>query len=236
MKDKQTFIEHLEELRLRILYSAGVAVIFAILSFFFNREILDLIRVPLGRELVFIAPHEAFFVTLKVSVFAGIIISMPVTAYHLWKFIGIALEKNEKKFILIYLPATLLLFAIGAIFGFFVVLPLGLGFLLDFGGPGLKPMLSVDKYVGFVFLMVMVFGITFQLPLIMRMVTSLGIVEKTALRSGRRYAVVGIFLAAAIMTPPDVFTQVALALPVLMLYEIGLMVSSGKRPRNTIKG
>ncbi|MFH1416284.1 MAG: twin-arginine translocase subunit TatC [Elusimicrobiota bacterium] len=236
MKDKQTLIEHLEELRLRILYAAGAAVIFAVLSFFFNREILDFIRIPLGRELVFIAPQEAFLVTLKVSFFAGIIISMPIIAYNLWKFIGIALEKNEKKFILIYMPATLLLFAVGAFFGFFVILPLGLGFLLDFGGPGLKPMLSVDKYVGFVFLMVMVFGITFQLPLIMRMVTSLGIVEKTALRSGRRYAVVIIFLVAAMLTPPDVFTQVALALPVLILYEIGLMVSSGKTSRDKIKG
>lgn len=228
MDNTQPFLSHLEDLRLRILYSLAGILVVSVLSFFFNKEILEFLRAPLKSSLIFIAPHEAFFVSLKASLLAGILISSPFTAYHVWKFVGIALKKNEKSFIFTYVPLTLVLFMAGVAFGFTVVLPIGLRFLLNFGGPALTPMITVEKYVSFVFLILLIFGVTFQLPLLMRMVTSIGIIEKTALRSGRRYAIVTIFIIAAMLTPPDVFTQVALAVPIIVLYEIGLLFSAKK--------
>ncbi len=226
MNNNQPFLSHLEELRLRILYSLGGIFAATILSFFFNREILEFLTLPIKSRLIFISPHEAFFVSLKVSLLSGILISSPFTAYQVWKFTGVALKKNEKKFILTYTPLTVALFVAGIIFGFTVVLPSGLKFLLNFGFPELIPMITIEKYISFVFLIILIFGITFQLPLVMRMATLSGIIEKTALKSGRRYAVVLIFIISAMLTPPDVFTQIALALPVIILYEIGIIFSS----------
>ena len=226
INNNKPFLDHLEEFRVRILYSLAGIIIFTVISFFFNKNILEIISSPLNSDLIFISPHEAFFVSLKAALLAGILVSAPFTAYHIWKFIGIALKNNEKKFLLIYVPVTLILFLGGIFFGFMVVLPLGLKFLLNFGGAALTPMITVEKYVSFVFLILMVFGITFQLPLFMRMVTSIGIVEKTVLQSGRRHAIVIIFIIAAILTPPDIFTQVALALPIIALYEIGLVFAA----------
>lgn len=236
MSNNQPFITHLEELRLRILYSLAGIIACTAGSLFYSEKLLYLIRLPLKSELVFIAPHEAFFVTLKVCLLAGIIISCPFTAYQIWKFISSALKTTERKFVAIYVPVTFLLFLIGVLFGFMIVLPAGLKFLLNFAGTALTPMITADKYVSFVFLILLVFGVSFQLPLVMRVMTSLGIVEKSALKSGRRYAVVAIFVISALLTPPDVFTQIALALPIILLYEIGLLFSRNKTGSGRLKG
>jgi sec-independent protein translocase protein TatC len=225
----QPFISHLEELRLRIIYSVLGIISCSILSFFFHKPIFAFLASPLKKDLIFIAPHEAFLTALKVSLLSGIIFSSPFTMYHVWRFVGCALKKNEKKILFKYVPAGLILFIAGVFFGFLVVLPAGLNFLLDFGGETLTPMLTVGKYISFVFLLVLVFGITFQVPLAMRMLTSIGIVEKSALRRSRRYAVVTIFVIAALLTPPDVFTQIALAFPIILLYEIGIIFSKDKK-------
>ncbi len=236
MSSNQPFFSHLEDFRLRIIYSLAGIITATVISFFFNSYILEFISFPIDDKLIFISPHEAFFVSLKVSLLAGILISSPYTAYHVWKFIGTALKKSEKKFVILFVPVSLLLFSSGIIFGFTVVLPMGLKFLLNFGGAALTPMITVERYVNFVFLILLIFGVTFQLPLIMRMVTSIGIIEKSALKEGRRYAVVIIFITAAVLTPPDVFTQIALALPIMMLYEIGLLVSGKKKDKSGLKG
>lgn len=236
MSKKQSFISHIEELRLRILYSLAGVAIATIISFFFREAILELIRSPLSGDLVFIAPHEAFFVSLKASLLAGILVSSPFTFYQVWRFVGTALKNNEKKFIFLYVPVTVLLFLTGVFFGFTLVLPIGLDFLLNFAGRALIPMITIEKYVSFVFMLSMVFGLAFQLPLVMRIITSLGIVEKSRLKTGRRYAVVVIFIIAAILTPPDVFTQVALAGPILILYEIGIVFSAKDKNKKDLKG
>jgi len=236
LKENKTFISHLEELRKRILISAGAVIVLSVVSFYFHGEILAFLKLPFHRELIFIAPHEAFIVSLKVSLFAGLVFSIPLITYHLWKFVGAALYIKERKFAVKYVSSALLLFASGSCFGFFIVLPAGLEFLMGFGGSALTPMISVSKYISFVFLMVFIFGITFQLPLVMRMLTGAGIIEKKVLKENRRYAVVVIFIIAAILTPPDVFTQIALALPVILLYEIGLLFSKTKKEGGNLKG
>lgn len=232
---KQPFISHLEEFRLRVLYSAAAVLITTAVLFIFHASILEFLKQPLNRDLIFISPQEAFLVSLKVSFLAGIIVSSPFIIYQVWSFVGAALKNTEKKFIFKYVPFALVLFLGGVSFGYMVVLPLGLNFLLNFGGESVNPMISVGKYISFVFLILLVFGVTFQLPLVMRMVTALGIVEKDALKTGRRYAVVVIFIVAAVLTPPDVFTQVALAVPIMFLYEMGI-IFSGTKHKKAIKG
>ncbi|MFC2062091.1 twin-arginine translocase subunit TatC [Elusimicrobiota bacterium] len=229
MTQNQSFISHLEELRKRIIYSVAGILVFSIIAFFFHDKILVFLRAPIKEQLVFIAPQEAFIASLKISLLAGIIVSSPVIIFHIWKFMGSALKKSEKKILFRYIPAVFILFLGGAAFGFKIVLPIGLKFLLNIGGGNLVPMISVGKYISFIFLLTMVFGIAFQLPLVMHLVTSLGFITRAELKSGRRYAVVFIFIAAALLTPPDVFTQIALALPVILLYELGLLLSKKRQ-------
>ncbi|MFC2091146.1 twin-arginine translocase subunit TatC [Elusimicrobiota bacterium] len=229
MSNNQTFISHLEELRLRIIYSLVAISIASIICFLFHREILDLLKIPFENELVFISVHEVFLVSLKVSVLAGIITSSPCVLYNLWRFIESALKREEKNFIMKYVPLSMVLFAAGAVFAFIVVLPVSLKFFVNFAGDTVKPMISIDKYVSFVILLILIFSSTFQLPLIMRMLTKLRIVTKNDLKLYRKHAIVAIFITAALMTPPDVFTQIALALPVVLLYELGLVFSAGKK-------
>ncbi len=230
-KTRRPFLEHLEELRRRILISAGFAVAVSAAAFLFHGILLELVKYPMERELVFISPAEAFFTSLKVSLLAGIVISSPFIIFQAWKFVGVALKKKERKFILTYFPVASILFMLGVFFGFFGVLPSALRFLLGFGGAAISPMITVGSYVSFVFLMIIVFGIVFQLPLIMRMATTMGLVEKKKLKESRRTAVVVIFISAAVLTPPDVFTQIALALPVIVLYEIGIIFSAGEKKK-----
>ncbi|MBN2407580.1 MAG: twin-arginine translocase subunit TatC [Elusimicrobia bacterium] len=225
MSGNRSFISHLEELRLRILYSLLSVFILAAVSYVFNEKILKLICGPLGKPLVFIAPQEAFIVSLKVSFLSGVLFSAPVILFNFWKFVGQALKKSEKKLVLTYLPATLLLFACGVIFAYMLVLPYGLRFLTGIGGGYLIPMISVEKYVNFFILLTVVFGAAFQIPVIMRFISAAGIISREEFAAKRRYAIVAVFILAALLTPPDVFTQIALALPILLLYEIGIMVS-----------
>ncbi len=229
------FTEHLEELRLRVLYSAAGIIAASAVSFFFHGKLLSLIRAPMAGSLIFISPHEAFIVSLRVSVLSGIVLSFPFVAYQLWKFIESGLKPAEKKFVYYYLPSAILLFAAGVAFSFMVVMPAALNFLLGFGGTGISPYISLERYVSFAFGFIVAFGIVFQLPLVMRMLTSLGIVERETFRSGRKYAVVLIFISAALLTPPDIFSQIALALPSLLLYELGLLVCGRARKKYAVE-
>ncbi len=225
MNHPAPFTRHLEELRVRILYSAAGIIAATAGSFIFYRFFLELIKAPIPGELIFIAPQEAFIVALKVSLLAGIIISFPFTVYQLWKFIQSGLKPREKKLLYIYFPFALLLFGGGVAFAFLVVLPAALNFLLGFGGGSLSPAISIRNYVSFAFSLLLAFGVIFQLPLVMRMVSLLGITDKKALRSGRKYSAVIIFALSALLTPPDIFSQIALALPALVLYELGIIIS-----------
>ena len=223
------FSDHLEELRRRVLLSAAAVFIASAAAFLYHRTLISIIKHPIGSDLVFIAPQEAFVVSLKAALLAGVVISSPVTIYHIWRFVGVALNRREKGFVLGYAPVALVLFLSGVVFAFFIVLPAGLRFLLSFGGPFLTPMITVDRYVSFILLIVIVFGAVFQLPLLMRTAAASGITDKNKLASGRKYAIVSIFTGSALLTPPDVFTQIALALPVILLYEIGLIITPRRR-------
>ena len=226
MDDKElTIVEHLGELRKRIIYILIAVLIAAGGAYHFIDEILAFITTAGKVEnLVFINPTEAFFVIVKLSILVGIIGAMPFIQYQVWKYVGVALKKNERKYLIFFGPVSLILFLIGAGFAFRTVLPMAMRFLLSFAKDNIESMITLNNYVSFLIKMVSAFGLMFELPLVVLFLSKLGIVTPEALKKGRKYAVVVIFIVAAVLTPPDVISQIMLAVPILLLYEISIWI------------
>ncbi|OIO38880.1 MAG: twin arginine-targeting protein translocase TatC [Candidatus Omnitrophica bacterium CG1_02_49_10] len=225
-----SFVEHLEEFRRRLIYVlVSVGICFAV-SMAFARNLLCFLTRHLD-ELVFISPTEVFISYLSVGLVSGIILSLPVIFYNLWRFAWIALTDTEKRAAAVFIPLSIIFFFFGAAFSFFIVTPLGLHFLITMAPEGIKPMISVMKYVSFVGMLLFAFGVAFELPIALSLLTKLGIITPAFLAKKRKYAVLIIFIAAAILTPPDAFTQVLMAIPLIFLYELGIVFSKISRPR-----
>jgi sec-independent protein translocase protein TatC len=197
--------------------------------FGFIADIMPYITAPVDGipdcRLVSISVPEKFIAHFTLACYLAFFISSPFILYQIWGFISIGLTARERQGVLLYFPVSCFLFCAGAGFGYLVVLPLGLRFLLGFGSPVIEPMLSISKYVSFVGMLTISFGLIFQLPLAMVFMTRLGIVTPEAFTSKRRVVIVLIFIAAAILTPPDVITQILMAIPLLALYEVGIVFS-----------
>lgn len=221
------FLEHLEELRQRLLKIILSVVLFSLGSYFISRQIMALLLkpYPYDEKLIFLAPTEGFIVHIKISLFAGIIISLPVIFYQLWSFVSPGLYKKEKKHIPFTLFFSLFFFALGASFCYFIIIPYGLNFLLGFNTEQLEAAIQIKEYLKFVTLLILVFGVIFELPLISYFMTKIGILTPEFMRAKRRYGIVVIFISAAILTPPDIFTQLCLAGPLILLYEISIWIS-----------
>jgi len=175
--------------------------------------------------LVFIHPVEAFFSYLKLSLYTGLLAGMPAVLYQIWKFVMPALYKNERKYFFNFLVFGSALFYTGVIFCFLMVLPLALKFLIGIGQPLMTPMFTMGNYISFAMLFMLVFGLSFELPLVMYIVVKMGLVEHRTLIEQWRFVAVGAFLIGAIFTPPDVFTQVAMASAMIVLYGVGLLLT-----------
>jgi len=221
---KFTFIEHLEELRQRIIRSIIFVLMASALTYVFRDKILIFLSRPAGR-LVFIAPAEAFITSIKIAIFGGFYISSPFILYQAWRFVSTGLEGGEGRYVLSFGIFSFMLFVLGSLLGYFIIVPVGLKFLMAFGTEYLTPMISVGKYVSFVISLSFAFGLVFQLPLVILFLARMGIVTPRFLSEKRKYAIVIIFIAAAILTPPDVITQCLMAIPLLVLYEIGILLS-----------
>jgi len=220
-----TIVEHLDELRKRIIYILISVGITSAGAYYFKQKILDLITKAGGiEELVFIRPTEAFIVLIKLSLLVGIVAAMPFILYQVWRYVGIALKKNERKYLIYFGPLSYVLFLCGAAFAFKGVLPLGIRFLLSFASENIKPMITLNDYVSFLGKMVTAFGLMFELPLVILLLSKLGLVTPDMLKRLRKYAIVGIFIVAAILTPPDVVSQIMLAMPILLMYEISIWI------------
>ncbi|KPJ89819.1 MAG: hypothetical protein AMS17_00400 [Spirochaetes bacterium DG_61] len=226
MEDKPlSVVEHLGELRRRVVYILLAVAVTSGAAYAFIDEIIAFITKTGGIEnLVFISPTEAFFVTIKLSILVGIVGAMPFILFQIWRYVGVALKKNERKYLIYFGPVSYLLFLIGAAFAFRGVLPLGIKFLLSFSRENITPLITLNAYVSFLGKMITAFGLMFELPLVILLLSKLGIVTPETLKKGRKFAIVGIFLMAAILTPPDVVSQIMLAAPVLLMYEIGVWI------------
>lgn len=225
MTAKGTLVDHLTELRKRIIYSLVFFGFFSALAWQFVPSIINFAAASAGK-LVFLQPAEAFFTYLRVCLWSGFFFSLPFTLYHLWKFIGAGLTENERKSIVIFAPASFLLFLAGAAFGFFLAIPAAVKFLIGFGSGWAEPMLSIGEYISFIGWLILAFGASFELPLVLLCLAKLKIVSAESLKDWRKQAYLMIFIAAAVVTPtPDALTQLLLAIPLVLLYEFGLFLS-----------
>jgi sec-independent protein translocase protein TatC len=225
---RMSFLEHLEELRWRILKSLAAVIVFSIVAYFFSSHLLTLLikPVPSDVQLIFTSPTGAFLVSIKIAIIFGIIASLPVIFYQAWQFVFPGLLESEAKILSVLISSAMVCFLLGATFAFLVILPLGLRFLFSFQTGQLLPMPDIGSYIGFAGRLILAFGLVFEMPLLSFALSKLGILTPAFLRKRRRYAVVSIFIAAAILTPPDVITQLMLAAPLVLLYEISIWISA----------
>ncbi len=223
--DEPGFVHHLEELRRRLIISVVSIIPFAGLAFPFAPRIIQFFRHPYGGNLIFIAPTEAFVVNIKVAIATGVACAFPVIAYQMWRFIAPGLYPREKKVFLTLFLTSIFLFAGGMAFAYFGILPLAFRFLLQFSAPWFQPMLTAGKYFSFVFKLMIAFGLAFQLPIVIFFLVVADIVSLETFSSYRRAIWVVSFIVGAVLTPPDVLSQVMMSLPLIILFEASLLVS-----------
>ena len=224
------FLDHLEELRWRIIYSLGSALVAVGIGFWvtLHFDLVGLLAKPItdilpNHALVFTHPSDKFSITLNTAMTCGIILAAPVILYQAWLFLSPALHAHEKRVGLGVLFAGLVLFISGVALAYIVVIPLALPWLLDFGTTTMVPLITAEEYFGFVFAMVLTFGVSFELPIVVLAMAALGIVTPQFLSKYRRHAIVVIVIIGAFLTPGDlVWTTIALAVPLYMLYELSV--------------
>jgi sec-independent protein translocase protein TatC len=228
-----TIIEHLEELRRRLLISFAALGLGGALGLLFVDQVLDyLIRLMGVDRVVFFAPAEALFIRLKIALFIGVFLAAPVVLYQLWAFIAVGLTRTERRTVLFLLPPSLALFLLGAAFGLFVILPVGLKVLLSYQTATLQPLLAIGPTLSFVIAFVLAFGFVFQVPIIVLFLARLGVVTPAGLAASRRYALFIIVIVAAVLTPgTDVVSQALMAVPTYLLYEISIWIARFVAPK-----
>lgn len=219
-----SFLGHLEELRSRILKSLLAVTLTSVFSYAYADPLLKFLIKPVG-HLVFTSPAEAFLVTINVTVWGGVTLSFPFILYQFWAFISEALTISERKYVRMFGPLSFILFMGGIIFGYFAIVPISLHFLMNFSSPWLVPMIRASEYLSFVGSLVLASGIIFELPLILIFLVKIGVASPEFLRQKRRYAIVVIFILSAILTPPDCASQFLIAVPLLVLYELGILLA-----------
>lgn len=234
--DVSVLTARLAQLRNAIVRSVLFLIVAAAGVYIVSETLLaDLLRhMPEGsRGLVFLSPSEAFITRIKLALAGGLIVSVPFLLFQVWTLAKPFLARRQRIIAFLLIPLSFVLFVAGAAFGYLVLFPIGLGFLLGFQGPELEPMLAVGPFVSFVIMLVLPLGLIFQMPVVAVFLTRTGVVDPRRLARNRKYAILFIFVLAAVLTPPDVFSQLIMAVPLLILFEASLLVAriagSGRR-------
>jgi sec-independent protein translocase protein TatC len=228
---KQSFLSHLEELRERLIKSFIAVGVGCVIGYIFKEELFNILLLPLkdllpeGERLIFTGLPEMFFTYLKTAFIAGILLASPVVFYQIWMFIAPGLYQHEKRYIIPFIFFSTILFVGGALFGYFIVFPMGFKFFLGYSNEYLQALPSVKKYFSLSYKLLLAFGVVFQLPLLIYFMSKMGLVTVDFLRKRRPFAVLMAFIIGAILTPPDIISQIMMAIPLIVLYEIGIIVS-----------
>lgn len=241
----EELIPHIAELRKRLVISMLSLVGVFFITFTFNQEILSWIIAPLHDALALvgkdslkaaegmITTHQvggAFFMALKVSLFAAMLGALPIILWQIWAFVAPALYANEKKMILPFILGGTIMFLIGVLFAYYVVIPFGFQFLIQFGSFQFTPLINIEDYVGFFTKIMFGFGLSFELPIFAYTLALLGMINDRQMIESFRYAIVIIFIVAAILTPPDVITQLLMAAPLTILYGVSILIVKAVNP------
>ena len=237
-EDKLPFTSHLEELRKRLITCFIAAGIGFVISYGFKERLFEILIRPLirvmepGDKLIFTGLPEAFFTYLKVSLLTGLMLAAPVIIYQFWMFVVPGLYEKERRFLMPIVFLSSFFFIGGALFGYFIVFPFGFKFFLGFATETIQPLPSMREYLSFSSKLLLAFGLSFELPLVLTFLAKLGIITADFLKKNRKYALLLFFVGAAILTPPDVVTQIMLALPLMALYELSILGARlfGKKP------
>lgn len=241
MSDEQLPVtKHLEELRKRLMIAGGAWIVCFFACYSFAERLFRFIAAPVraalpeGSSMVFINATEPFFTYLKIAALAGLLLALPIVFWQIWSFISPGLYNHEKKYIFPFVIASTLCFGAGTYFGFFFVFPTIFTFLITFGtGTGdIDAMLSMGAYLSFSSKLLLAFGLVFELPIVIFFLSRMGVIDHKWLSKNRKFALLIGFVIGAALTPPDVFSQTALALPFVILYEVGIIVARifGKKP------
>ena len=236
-RDKElSLMQHLGELRGRLMVASFAVLISTVIAFFFAKDIILALEAPahLGKPLQIISPTEGFTTYMRVALFSGIALSMPVILYEIYAYIDPALRPGERKFILILGPFVLLLFIGGMAFCYFLLLPNAINFLFTFGADVFEASPRASEYISFVTTFILGVGLVFEMPVIILAITRIGLVSRAWLAKQRRYVFLLVFIVGAFITPtPDPFNQTLVAVPMYLLFELGLLLSrfGGARPR-----
>ena len=241
MEDKaMSLFEHLEALRKVIIISVIAIVIGSIVAYNYVDYFLNILLQPvtaLKMKLVFINVTEAFMTKFKLAILLGIIGSSPIILWQIWSFIAPGLKPGERKFILRMIPVIILLFVAGILFAFFTVFQIATRFLLQFGGDIMSPMITIGKYISFALNFLVPFGLVFELPVVVYILAKLNIISHEFLVKNRKYALLIVFILAAALTPgPDVISQLLMAAPLLILYEISIFIAKFIKPKEFSSG
>ncbi len=238
--ERMPFTAHLEELRKRLVRSLIAIGLGFLVCYYFKDPLFAAITKPLadvmpkGSSMIYTGLPEAFFIYMKIAFFASLFLTSPYTLFQIWRFISPGLYQNEKKYVLPFIFFSSLLFIGGVLFGYFIALPPAFRFFVSFSSDFLKPMVSLKEYLSLSLKFLLAFGVCFELPVFIFFMTKIGIVNSRMLSKQRRYAILGIFIVAAILTPsPDAVTQTLMALPLMVLYEISIFVAKfAERKKN----
>ncbi|AJC90554.1 twin arginine translocation system, TatC protein [Campylobacter subantarcticus LMG 24377] len=230
---------HLVELRKRLFISVACVIVMFFVCFSFNNYIIDILKAPveaalpeISRQMTFVELQEPLFTAMKVSFFTAFLISLPVIFWQFWKFVAPGLYDNEKKLVVPFVSFASIMFALGALFCYYIVIPLAFKFLIDFGvqTQDFKPLISIGLYVGFFTKLVIAFGLAFEMPVITFFFAKLGLVDDAFLKKHFRVSVLVIFVFSAMMTPPDVISQFLMAVPLCGLYGISIYIAKKVNP------
>ncbi len=226
---KLPFTAHLSELRHRLIVSFMAVGAGTLVSYAFKEKLFELLARPLftvmgqGEKLIFTGLAEAFFTYLKVAFVAGLMLAAPVLFYQFWMFVSPGLYRHEKRLLVPAIALCSFCFLAGAAFGYYIVFPYGFRFFLGFASEIIRPLPSMEEYLGFALKMLLAFGLVFEMPLMLTLMARMGLVSVGFLRKNRKYAILLFFILAAVLTPPDVVSQFMMALPLMLLYEISIL-------------
>ncbi|MGQ9509774.1 MAG: twin-arginine translocase subunit TatC [Thermodesulfobacteriota bacterium] len=235
---------HLKELRTRLIASFVAIGIGFVLCYIFSQTLFNILAKPLfkvlpqGGALIFISVAEAFFTYMKVAFIGGLILASPFVLYQIWAFVAPGLYRHEKRYVLPLLLGGSFFFLLGILFGYFIAIPVGFRFLLGFAADLIKPMPSMKEYLSFSVKFLLAFGLVFEFPVVLVILARIGVIDARMMAKQRKYAILLIFIFAAIMTPPDLISQVILAFPLMGLYELSIFLARlfGKKKKSEPKG